>query len=449
MSTAVDERWLAELDEFLAIPSFSTDPAHREHVVAAAAWVVGAVHRSGGAAEIVQYDDQPLVLGEIRASHGRDAPTVLVYGHFDVQPIGNRDDWAFDPLRATVDGEWVYGRGVADDKGQLLMLLTAAARLAAANALPVHVRLVADGEEEVGGTTVARWLASEQVDADACLIFDAGMSETDVPAFYLGTRGIWYAHVRVQTAPADLHSGIYGGAALNAVHVLNDMLAAVVPRNGRVPVALRAGTAPPSQRELDDWAALRPGEAALGDVSARPSDSAAAEEFYARTFAEPSLDVHALGAGEPGSVKTIVPAAAMASLSMRLAYDQDAETIGAAVQALLREAAPPTAEVDVEVVTAVPPALVPPDSPAVALAAAAFERALGRRPLMLRSGGSLPILPALTARSVPAIVTGFAEPQSNVHAPDERIRLRYLPLGVAAARETLIALGTLPSGGAR
>jgi acetylornithine deacetylase/succinyl-diaminopimelate desuccinylase-like protein len=333
---------------------------------------------------------------------------------------------------------------VADDKGQLLMLVTAAAELAAEGALPVNVQFVCDGEEEVGGTTVARWFADADVRASACVIFDTGMPQADVPAFYLATRGILYVNVRLRTADADLHSGVYGGAALNAAHALSDMIAAVLPQAGRLPEPLCAGTTPPTAAEVRDWSTLQPGEQALGDVAAAPADERAAAEFYSRTFAQPSLDVHALAVGDPGGVRTVVPATAEASLSMRLAPDQSPPAVAEALERLLREAAPTSAAVELAVVAEVEPARVDPFSDAVELAAGAFAHALGKRPLMLRSGGTLPILPAIVGRGIPAIITGFALPESNVHGPNERLPLRYVELGIAAAKETFRRFADLP-----
>jgi acetylornithine deacetylase/succinyl-diaminopimelate desuccinylase-like protein len=206
---------------------------------------------------------------------------------------------------------------------------------------------------------------------------------------------------------------------------------------------LRAGGRPPTGQELESWRSLTPGADALADQGARPADPAAGEEFYARTWAEPSLDVNGLAGGSPFVQKTVIAAVAEANLSMRLVADQDPDAMFATVERLLKEAAPAGAEVELERMASSPPGLVEPGSLAIKLAQDAFERALGARPLLLRSGGSLPIVPALGERAIPAVITGFALPDSNVHSPNERLLLEYVPLGVAAARELFAGFGAL------
>jgi acetylornithine deacetylase/succinyl-diaminopimelate desuccinylase-like protein len=246
----------------------------------------------------------------------------------------------------------------------------------------------------------------------------------------------------VRTGRGDLHSGTFGGAALNAANVLSRMLAAVQPRDGRLADELRVGAAPPTDAELASWAALPSGEEQLGDAGARPVDERAATEFFVRTFAEPSLDVNGLESGSPHLVKTVLPVEAHANVSIRLAPGQRAETIAPAFERLLREAAPPGADVDVRLASSAQPALVDSESRAVQLAARAVERAV-HRPLMVRNGGTLPIMAALAERGIPTVLTGYALPDCNAHAPNERMRLDHMALGVAAARATLLAWGDL------
>src|SRR6266487_344318 len=204
--------WLDELASFVRIPSVSADPAHQADVVAAGEWVRDFVRAAGGEAEVIDWHGHPLTIGEIRASSGDGtAPTVLCYGHFDVQPPAPLDAWESDPFEPTIRGEWLYARGVADDKGQLYLLLKAAALLAAEGALPVNVRVACDGEEEIGGHTIVDWIGDDERGADACVIFDAHMPRRGQPAFYIATRGVCYFHLRVRTGARDLHSGTFGG----------------------------------------------------------------------------------------------------------------------------------------------------------------------------------------------------------------------------------------------
>jgi acetylornithine deacetylase/succinyl-diaminopimelate desuccinylase-like protein len=370
---------------------------------------------------------------------------VLVYGHVDVQPPDPLDLWESDPFTLEQRGEWLYGRGVADDKGQLYMLVKAASELAAAGELPVNVRLACDSEEETGGHQIVDYLAADERGADATVIFDSGMTTRGVPEFAVATRGLVYFHLTVRTGERDLHSGLFGGAALNALHALTDILDAVRQRDGRLPEPLRVGIVPPTDEERDAWGELVPGSEMLGEAAAAAADPRAAEEFYLRTTAEPALDVNGIAGGSPMLQKTVLPVFAEANLSIRLAPGQDVEEMAGALERLLRDATPEGAELEVTRLSAAPAGLVPPDAPAVRLAQDAFERTMGRRPLLVRSGGTLPIVPALVDKGIPTIVTGFATWESNIHSPNERLLADYLPLGIETARElfrSLAALGT-------
>lgn len=440
----MDEAWLRELSEFIAIPSVSADPAHREDVKRAGEWVCDFIRRIGGTAELTPFGEKELALGEIPASTDPgSAPTVLCYGHFDVQPPAPLDLWESDPFGLEIRDEWAYGRGVTDDKGQVWILLRAAQQLVEAGALPVNLRFACDGEEEIGGHTIVDYLAVDDRGADAAIIFDGGMLRRDVPVFDLATRGLIAFDVKVRTGERDLHSGMYGGAALNAIHVLMRCFEAVLAGpDGRLPEALREGIAPPTAEELEAWAALPPGADELADQGARELDAKAADEFYVRTWAEPSADVNGILGGKPGLRNTTLSVAAAGEFTVRLAPGQDVETIGSAAERLVREAAPPGADVDVRW-SGSPAGLVRPDAPPIRLGLDAFERALGVRPLLVRSGGTLPIMPALADKGIPTILTGFGLPESNVHSPNERFLVRYFEQGIATAAELYTALGAL------
>jgi acetylornithine deacetylase/succinyl-diaminopimelate desuccinylase-like protein len=431
----VDQVLLDEVGEFLRIPSVSADPGHAADVRSAGEWVCDRIRIAGGSAELVDWQGQPLAVGEIRASTNGGASTVLAYGHFDVQPPAPLELWESGPFEPTVRDEWLYARGVVDDKGQLYMLLKAAELLARDGALPVNVRFACDGEEETGGQSIVEFLAADDRAADACVIFDAGMLARGVPAFYIATRGLCYFHVRVRTGEQDYHSGLFGGAALNAMHALMQTLSAVLPRNGRAPDPLRAGVAPISDDERADWVSLPPGAEELGQLGARPADPQAEQDFYIRTWAEPAVDVHGIAGGEALLTKTVLPVAAEANVSIRLAPGQSVEEIAPVFERLLRDAAPEGTDLELELTSFADPGLVTPDSRAIELGVEAFERVVGVRPKLVRSGGTLPIVPALEQKDIPTIVTGFAIPGANVHAPNERLLLDYLPLGIEAAKE--------------
>jgi acetylornithine deacetylase/succinyl-diaminopimelate desuccinylase-like protein len=440
----VDEAWRAELAELIAIPSVSADPAHREDVKRAGEWVCEFIRRIGGTAELTPFGERELALGEIRASNGNgNAPTVLVYNHFDVQPPAPLELWESDPFELDIRGDWAYGRGVVDDKGQLWIVLRAVQRLVEAGALPVNLRFALDGEEEVGGNTIADFVTQDERGADAAVIFDAGMLRRDVPTIELATRGVLGVEVKVRTGARDLHSGVFGGAALNAIHVLLRCLDAVLAGpDGRLPEPLRRGIAPPTADELEAWSNLPPGAGALTEAEAEPLDAKAAEEFYVRTWAEPAADVNGIIGGKPGVKNTTLSVAASAEFTIRLAPGQDVDTIGAAAEQLLRDAAPAGAELEI-VRGGANPGLVRADAPAVQLAADAFEQALGVRPLLTRTGGTIPLLPALTEKGIDTILSGFALPDSNIHSPNERFYVPYFAAGIDTAAALFSALGRL------
>jgi acetylornithine deacetylase/succinyl-diaminopimelate desuccinylase-like protein len=427
--------WFEELAAFLRIPSVSADAAHAGDVRLAGDWVCRLLSEAGGDCELVDWHGQPLAVGELRASRDADrAPTVLCYGHFDVQPPDPLELWDSPPFEPEIRDEYLYARGVADDKGQLYMLLSAARELAAAGELPVNLRFACDGEEETGGDSILEFLAEDRRRADAAVIFDSGMIRRDQPAFNVATRGLLYFHVTLRTGGRDLHSGLYGGGALNAAHALIRALDGLLAVDGRLAEPLRRGVVAPSTDELEGWRELPSGADELADQGARPADAKAADEFYLRTFAEPALDVNGIESGSPSLQKTVLPVVAEANVSIRLAPGQDVGEITAAFGQLLSEAAPTGAELDIELLSSARPGLVPPDARAVQLGLGAFERVLGVRPALIRSGGTLPIVPALADEGVPTIITGFSLPDANIHAPNERLLARYVELGISAAR---------------
>jgi acetylornithine deacetylase/succinyl-diaminopimelate desuccinylase-like protein len=439
------QEWLDELADLLRIPSVSAEPAHTGEVVQAAEWIADKVRRSGGEAELVPYGERPMVIGEIRAStDAANAPTILCYGHFDVQPPAPLELWESDPFEATIRDEWLYARGVADDKGQLWMLLHAAGLLAADGALPINIRLVSDGEEEVGGQSIVEFLEQDDRGADACVIFDGAMERRDLPAISVATRGLAAFNLRVRTGGRDLHSGMYGNAALNAIHALNQTLTGILPRDGRVPDALRVGIVPPTDEERAGWAKQPTGADVLREAGAVPYDADAADEFYLRTTAESSVDVNGILGGKPGLKNTTVISEAQANFTVRLAPGQTPTAVVPEVERLLHEAAPAGATIEVEELPgSTRPGLVAADAPVIKVAQDAFEDAFGVRPILTRSGGTLPIMPALMDKGIPTILTGFALPESNVHSPNERMLVQFFPRGVATIKELYTRLGDL------
>jgi acetylornithine deacetylase/succinyl-diaminopimelate desuccinylase-like protein len=428
-----------ETADWLRIPSISAGARNEAALREAAEWALTRVREAGGTCELVDTPGgAPLVVGELRANRD-DAPTVLIYGHYDVQDPGDESAWTTPPFEPDIRDGRMYARGACDDKGNFLPLLHVACAMADAGELPVHVRVLVEGAEETGGDDVNEWVLADERGADCAIVFDTGMLDEDTPALTVGTRGVVFATVAVRTGERPVHSGLYGGAALNAFHALHAALAAVLPRNGRLPEPLRAGIEPPTREELAAWEALPDGASVLAEAGARPADAGAAAEFHTRTGADASLDVHRVQGGEP---RTIVPDVASCDLSVRIAPGQDPAEISAALERLLREGAPPGADLTYTAVLA-RPSRFDPVSPPLKIARAALARALGKEPALLRSGGSLPILSAFMARGVPAIVSGFALPGDNFHSPDESFAVASIDRGRRAARALFEDLAAL------
>jgi acetylornithine deacetylase/succinyl-diaminopimelate desuccinylase-like protein len=434
---------LEELLDWLRIPSVSAGARDEAALRAAAEWARERVLRAGGTCELVEMPGgAPLVVGELRSARA-GAPTVMIYGHYDVQDPGSLAEWTTPPFEPAIRDERIYARGAADDKGNFLPLLHEACALAAAGDLPVHVRVLVEGAEETGDEGVLDWVRADERGADCVIVFDTDMVDPDTPALTLATRGMVFAEVEVRTGARPGHSGVYGGSALNAFHALHRALAAVLAgRDGRLPEPLRAGVAAPAPDELASWAALPAGAELLAAGGLRPADPAAEEEFYVRTGAAPSLDVHWVSGGE---IRTIVVERASAALSVRLAAGQRPREISATLERLLREALPDGAELTYSAMLA-EPSLFDPDLPALQAARRALAQVEGREPALVRSGGTLPVLGAFAERGIPAIVSGFAVAGDNVHAPDEWFRLAALEQGARAARALYGELAALSSG---
>ena len=437
-----------QLAELISIPSVSADATHAGDITAAAEWVATHIRSTGGTAELVPWGARPLVIGEVPASTNPErAPTVLCYAHFDVQPADPLELWESPPFELTHRDGRLWARGVADDKGNMFVLVEAVRQLAGEGALPVNVRFAFDGEEEVGGDSIVHWVDADEGKADVAMILDGAMISREQPAFMVGVRGMVYLHLRVRTGTTDMHSGMYGAAALNATHALIAALQSVLPdAGGRLPDELRAGAIPPTPEELAAWARLPAGAGQLASYGATPIAPGAAEEFYLRTFADTSLDVNGIASGSPDLVKTVLPVEARANVSMRLAPGQEPETVRAVFERRVRAALPAGAELEIEVKNTARPALTPTDAPALILAGEAFEEVIGRPPFLVRSGGTLPIYASLVARGLPTIATGFGiESECNVHAPNENVPEDALDVGVATMRAAFTRLGQLGS----
>jgi acetylornithine deacetylase/succinyl-diaminopimelate desuccinylase-like protein len=438
----VTDTLLDQLCAWLRIPSISSGGGDPADLQRAADWAAERILAAGGTAAVVDGFGNPLCVGELR-SHRADAPTVLIYGHYDVQSPDPRELWTSDPFEPVVRDGRLYARGASDDKGNFLPLLHVACELARSGDLPVHVRVVLEGEEEIGGSNVLRYIAQDERGADCAVVFDGGMVDERRPALHIAVRGVVMAHLRVRTAERDLHSGVYGGVAMNASHVLMGMLAQVLPGpGGRVRDELRAGLQRPSAEEVASWAELPAGADALAGAGAHEISPGAAAEFYERTWADASVDVNGIESGDALQRRTIIPCTASARLTVRVALGQDGDEIAAVLERILREAAPAGAQIELDVEPGHPAGFDAAD-PVLALARDAIGRAAGAQPLFVRTGGSIPILGAFAKRGIPTVLSGFALDADGIHGPDESYRLESLALGERAARELYAALATL------
>jgi len=433
---------LERLFALLRIPSISALAEHGPDMERAVECVAAEIERAGGTTYVVRNGGHPLLVGDVPAGDP-DAPRLIVYGHYDVQPVGDREAWISDPFAPEIRDGNLYGRGTSDDKGNVFMLIVAVQRLAARGVLPVHVRFVIDGEEECGGESAVRFIAEDTTPADAAVIFDAPMIGPERPMICSGLRGLVYRRIHVRTAPQDAHSGLYGGAGLNAAHVLVGILDRLVPNRGELDPRLCVGIAEPSPDERAAWAQLPEGARMLAEAGLAPADARAAAEFYRRTVAAPSLDLHGISCGEPTAVKTNLVSEATATLSLRVAPGQDAEHLAHELDDLIRASAPDGASVEIEGLGVAAPALCDPRDPVLRAASAAIARATGWPCVPVRSGGSIPIVATLAGRGIPTVLSGFALPDDGIHGPNEHLRASHLEIGTQAAMAIISAIGDL------
>ena len=433
-SVTTTDAALAELGDLLRIESVSSDGAHPAELRQAAEWIAELI----GGGEITEAHGNPIVDGTIEASTA-GAPTIIAYGHYDVQAPGPLDLWTSPPFEPEVRDGHIYGRGTCDDKGNFYALLRAALDLATAGELGVNVRVLADGEEEIGGHSVMHHLADMEGDFSAAVIFDGSMVDANLPAITTGLRGLAGAQVRLRTGTRELHSGLYGGVAANPVHDLHRVLAAVID----LPEGFSEGIAPVAQAERDGWSTLAPGAEELERGGVTPSDARAGDEFYERTWAQPSITVHSVASGDPTLHKTSIQTEARASLSVRLAPGQDAAAMSVLLERTLRDACPAHAELELEMWPPGEPAWMDPSHPALRVGFDAIERATGVRPLGVRSGGSIPVAAAFTARGIPTVLSGFGIDADNIHSPDERLEVRRFEWALRSAREIYQGLAAL------
>ena len=404
-----------QLLDWLRIPSISTGGGDPAEIERAAEWAAGHVRRAGGEAQLVRIGaGNPLVVGDLKANRA-GAPTVLIYGHYDVQGPGDLSAWTSPPFEPEVRDGRLYARGAGDDKGNFWPLLAAACDLAAAGELPVDVRVVVEGEEEAGSESIAEWIRADERGADAAIVFDSGMADEHTPAITVGLRGLVMAHIEVRTGVRDLHSGIYGGSALNALHVLHRMIGAIVPGpDGAIRDELLAGVRPPAEAERISWERLPPGAQVLSEVGGRPAYPGA--RTSSTTATAPIRRWRSTRSSAASRARWCRRSPMRRSRSgWRPASGRMRSGCGGAAPA--RRGARRRRRDDR--VAAADPWLFEPDLPALVLAAQALERATGTPPALVRSGGSIPVVAEFAARGIPTIVSGFT-PRQRLPRPRRR-----------------------------
>lgn len=432
------KRFESELIDLLRIPSISTLPEHRDDTRRAAHWLAEYLRSMDLPVELIETSGYPLVYAEWLGAPGR--PTLLGYGHYDVQPVDPLDLWTSPPFQPAVRGGRLFARGAADDKGQILTLIAAMrAYLQTAGKLPVNVKVLIEGEEESGGAGIEAYVREHtgRLRADACLVLDSGMFAPGIPAITLGLRGIAGAEIEVTGAARDLHSGIYGGVAPNPFQALAEIITGLKDKEGRILVpGFYDRVVPPPAAEKAGWERLPFDEAAfLRDEVGAPA--LVGEPGYSaleRMWARPTLDVHGMPGGFTGAgSKTVIPARASAKISMRLVADQRPGEILDAFESHVLVIAPRGVRVQVKDRWGAPPVVISPEAPAIAAASRALTEAFGRETVFVRMGGSVPIVSEFAGRlGLPVIVTGWALPDANLHSPDENLDLEHFHTGIRA-----------------
>lgn len=432
-------RWLPELTEFMRIRSVGADPAEAESMEQAASWLTARLADIGGTPEVIREGRERVVLARFPASVSPEtAPTIVIYGHFDVQPPGDPALWDTPPWEGTIRDGWLYGRGSIDTKGHLLMYLEALRATIARQALAVNVRLVIDGAEESGGELALDIIRRDHDGIAGAVIFDGPMIAKGRPAFYSAARGMLDFRIVVQTGARDLHSGQFGGAAMNAAHVLTRILGRLLAGDdGLLTDELRAGVRPLPDDIVARIPELLTAGQYLGGEGSHPADPLVPATMYERLWSEPSLEINGVSVGEPRITHMVIPCQAEAAISLRLGPGQDPEVIAPAVERIIAGATPDGATVTVTRRGSAPPALLPADGLIIDVARDAFAAETGTVPLNVRAGGSLPLLGVFGDLGIPTVMTGMDLPEGNIHAPNERLWLPHLPLGTAILERIL------------
>jgi acetylornithine deacetylase/succinyl-diaminopimelate desuccinylase-like protein len=429
-------RLLQELTGFLAIPSVSALPAHAADCRRAAEWLQRHLADLGcPLVQIIEGPGHPVVWAEGPLIPGK--PTLLIYGHYDVQPPDPLDEWITPPFSSTVRDGKLYARGASDDKGQVFCLLKAyEAVLDDRRRPPLNVHFIFEGEEESGGRVIYELLQREpeRTKADAVLVCDMSYYAPGWPAVYTALRGLLYAEIAVRTLERDLHSGAYGGVAPNAIETLVRILSELKAESGEIRVPrLYEAVEPPTEAELETWKKLPFDREAFlrREVTGKVLTGLKDRTVFERVWALPTFEIHGIRGGFTGEgAKTVIPAQATAKVSLRLVPGLEVETVGRNLERAVAQVAPKWADVKVTLLHGGDPVQVDVDAPAFGVLDEAFESVVGRKAVQVRSGGSIPIVPELGLAGAPVILTGIGLPDDGLHSPNEKLDLSQLWSGV-------------------
>lgn len=432
------EKFLNELKEFSAIPSISTLDENKPDMQRAAEWVANQLKSLGmNHVQIMPTGGHPVVYGEWMGA-GKNAPTILIYGHYDVQPVDPIELWTSDPFNAVVRGDYLFGRGTSDMKGQVVASLKAVEAIMRTGEAKVNFKWLIEGEEEIGSMNLGGFIKNhkELLACDFCLNPDAGLIAPDKPTITTGLRGLAYFELKVYGPNKDLHSGLFGGAVHNPAQALAELIAGMHDKNGKVTLpGFYDKVRKLSKKEREDFKRLPTKDKDLIAMTGAPAlwgepQFIAAERIGAR----PTLEVNGLLSGFTGQgAKTVLPAWAMAKLSCRLVPDQTPEQTEKQLRAYLKQNAPKTIKWELTMINSAGAALVETDSAGVQALSKAFETVWGKKPYFKREGGSIGSVVLLQKYvGADSLLTGFGLPDDNQHSPDERMHLPTWYKGIEA-----------------
>ena len=430
-------RFLKELKDLLRIPSISTLPENKDDCRRAAQFLAAELTRIGFEhVRLIETECNPLVYADWLHADGK--PTALFYGHYDVQPTDPEEEWLSPPFEPAERDGTLYGRGTCDDKGQVWAQIKGLeSLLASTGKLPINVRALFEGEEEVGGEGIEAFVASNppELKSDFALVSDTELFAPGLPTLCVGLRGMIYTELEVRGAKQDLHSGMYGGAAPNPFVAIAQMIAKLKDENGHILIpGFYDDIIPPSPEELAAWQSLPFDEEhyRLTEVGSRTLVGEAGYSVLERTWARPTVDVHGIPGGFIGAgAKTVIPAKAVAKVSMRLVPGMTPAKAFELYKTYVEKIAPPGVDVEVRLIHSGDPCLVRVDNPYVKAATTALHEVWGKDTVFIRSGGSIPIVGDFDRHlGIPSVMMGFGLPDDNIHAPNEKFHLKNFELGI-------------------